>query len=144
MKLPPDAKGILEAAYQKSYPCTLATASKDGKPDIGIKGSMMVFDDESLAYWERTKRAHLNNILANPKVAVICWDGHEKTGYRFFGTAQIVEDSAVRDAVRERVSETEKKLDPDKQGLAIIIKVSAVIPLGKARQTFKPENAPAY
>jgi len=144
MKIPPEAKGILENAYQKSYPCVLATSTKDGKPDIGIKASMMVFDEESLAYWERTKKTHLNNIFANPNIAVICWDGQEKTGYRFFGTAEIASDEKVRDAVRERVPENEKKLDPNKEGLAIIIKVSTVLPLGKAKQTFKPENAPAH
>ncbi|MCS4538679.1 MAG: pyridoxamine 5'-phosphate oxidase family protein [Thaumarchaeota archaeon] len=144
MKLPPEAKGIVETAYQKSYPCILATSSRDGKPDIGIKGSMMVFDDESLAYWERTKSTHLNNILANPNVAVICWDGQEKTGYRFFGTAVIANDEKIRDAVRERVSENERKLDPNKEGVVIIIRVSTVIPLGKAKQTFKPENASAH
>lgn len=141
MELPPEARGILEAAAAKSHPCILATASKDGKPDIGIKASMMAFDDESLAYWERTKRTHLNNILSNPHVAVICWDGQEKTGYRFFGTAQIVNDNPTRDAIRERVSESEKKQDPNKEGFAITIKVSTVIPLGKAKLTFKPEPA---
>ena len=141
MKLPPEARGILEAATQKSYPCVLATASKDGKPDIGIKASMMVFDDESLAYWERTKRAHLNNIESNPSVAVICWDGQEKTGYRFFGNAEISTDEKIRDAIRERAPESERKLDPNKEGLAMIIKISTVLPLGKARQTFKSETS---
>ena len=141
MKLPPEARGILEAATQKSYPCVLATASKDGKPDIGIKASMMVFDDESLAYWERTKRAHLNNIESNPSVAVICWDGQEKTGYRFFGNAEISTDEKIRDAIRERAPESERKLDPNKEGLAMIINISTVLPLGKARQTFKSETS---
>ena len=141
MKIPPEARGILEAAIQKTYPCTLATASIDGKPDVGIKASMIVFDDESLAYWERTKRTHLSNILSNPNVAVICWDGQEKTGYRFFGTVEISTDEKIRETIRERVPESERKLDPNKEGLAMIIKVSTVMPLGKARQTFKTETS---
>ena len=139
MKLPAEVKEVLESAEQKGYPCVLATASKEGKPNIGLKASMMAYDDESLAYWERTKATHMDNIQANPSVAIICWDGQVKTGYRFMGTAEIVNDGKIREELWERVIEREKKNDPNKAGVAIIIKVSTIIPMGKAKQTWKPE-----
>ena len=39
---------------------------KAGEPNIGPKGSMMVLNDQSLAYWERTHRTTENNIEDNP------------------------------------------------------------------------------
>ena len=41
---------LIDNALANGCPCILATAAPDGEPDIGYKGSMMVFDDESLAY----------------------------------------------------------------------------------------------
>ena len=52
-------KDLVNNALANGCPCILATVSGDGEPDIGYKGSMMVFDDQSLAYWERTKRQHM-------------------------------------------------------------------------------------
>ncbi len=51
--------------------CWIATANKAGEPDLGPKGSMMVFDDQSLAYWERTRRTTLQNLEENPNVVVV-------------------------------------------------------------------------
>lgn len=135
MKIPTEVKGVIDGATDKGYPCILATSTSDGKPDIGIKASIMVYDDDSLAYWERTKRTHLANLQTNPNVAVICWDGQVKTGYRFFGVAEVVDDESLRKKIREMVRQSEKEKDPNMEGLAIIIRVSTVIPLGKARQT---------
>ncbi len=63
-------KELVDNALANGSPCILATVSGDGEPDIGYKGSMMVFDPESLAYWERTKRVHLKNVKENPRVIV--------------------------------------------------------------------------
>ena len=57
-------------ALANRTPCILATASATGEPSLGYKGSMMVFDDEHLAYWERARRGLLEHIEQNPKVTV--------------------------------------------------------------------------
>ncbi|MGH7810015.1 MAG: pyridoxamine 5'-phosphate oxidase family protein, partial [Candidatus Binatia bacterium] len=59
---------LVDNALANGSPCILATVSAEGEPDIGFKGSMLVFDNESLAYWERTKRVHMKNVKENPKV----------------------------------------------------------------------------
>ncbi|MBI2985325.1 MAG: pyridoxamine 5'-phosphate oxidase family protein [Deltaproteobacteria bacterium] len=65
---------LVDNALANGCPCILASAAADGEPDIGYKGSLMVFDHESLAYWERTRCQHLKNVLANPKVVVLFRD----------------------------------------------------------------------
>ena len=44
-------KELIDPALANGCPCILATVSADGEPDIGYKGSMMVFDKQSLAYF---------------------------------------------------------------------------------------------
>jgi len=135
LSIPPTASKVVDEAYLRKYPCTLASSSRDGIPNIGFKGSMFVFDENSLAFWERSKRTHLKNIQENSRVAVLCWDSAERTGFRFKGTAKIVEDGVIKDQIWSRVNETEKSKDPEKSGYAILIRVDEVLPMGKARQS---------
>jgi uncharacterized protein len=71
INLTDDMRNLVDKALANGSPCILASVSAEGEPDIGFKGSMMIFDDESLAYWERTRRQHFENIQANPKVVVL-------------------------------------------------------------------------
>jgi hypothetical protein len=107
IKLIDQMKDLINNALENGCPCVLATAAPDGEPDIGFKGSMMVFDDESLAYWERTKRQHLKNITANPKVVVLFRDGKSKAAWRFHGLAEVHEAGAIRDQVMARTVSAE-------------------------------------
>ena len=79
----PIATHIDGAFVPEGNVCWIATANKNGEPDIGPKGSMMVFDDQSLAYWERTNRQTLQNILENPNVAVVYRNAEERLQWRF-------------------------------------------------------------
>ena len=58
MPLSDTIKKLINNAWDDGYPCLLATAGKDG-PNISVKGSMIVFDDKHLAYWERSKKKSL-------------------------------------------------------------------------------------
>ena len=68
----------------------IATASKDGAPNIGPKGSMYVFDDETFVYSEGTGEKTLRNIQQNPKVAVLVVDREKADGYQIKGTAELL------------------------------------------------------
>ena len=126
IKLIDQMKELINNALENGCPCVLATAAPDGEPDIGFKGSMMVFDDDSLAYWERTKRQHLKNITANPKVVVLFRDGKSKAAWRFHGLAEVHEAGAIRDQVMARTVAAELEKDPDRKGAAVVIKLDRV------------------
>ena len=91
---------------------------------------MMVFDNESLAYWERTKRQHLKNIQENPKVLVFFRDSKSMLNFRFHGTATINEDGAIREQVMARTVQKELDRDPERKGVAVVIRVNKVTNLG--------------
>ena len=130
IKLIDQMRELIDPALANGCPCILATASPDGEPDIGLKGSMMVFDDESLAYWERTRRQHLKNITANPKVIVLFRDTKTKVNWRFHGVATVHDSGAVRDQVMARTVPAELEKDPERKGSAVVIRIEKVTNLG--------------
>ena len=54
-------RDIILSAWADDHVCLLGTMGKSG-PNISPKGSMIVFDDSHLAYWERSKRKALENL----------------------------------------------------------------------------------
>src|SRR3989442_2575976 len=69
--------------------CVLATTGAEGGPDIGLKGSMMVLDQDHLAYWERTLGQHLENLRRSPGAAVLYFNRERRQYVRFFGQADL-------------------------------------------------------
>lgn len=125
-----EMRNMIDNALANGCPCVLATVSADGEPDIGYKGSMMVFDNESLAYWERTRRQHLKNVTQNPKVIVLFRDGKTRVNFRFHGTATVHESGPLRDQVMKRTVKDELDKDPERKGAAVIIRVDRITNLG--------------
>jgi len=130
IKLIDQMRELIDSALANGCPCVLATAAPDGEPDIGFKGSMMVFDDESLAYWERTKRQHLKNVTANPKVVVLFRDAKTKVACRFHGVAAVQVAGALREQVMARTVPAELEKDPERKGLAVVIRIDKVTNMG--------------
>lgn len=86
----------------------IATASKDGTPNIGPKGSMYVIDDETLAYSEATCGKTLGNLQENPKVTVMVVDREKSDGYRVKGRAELLTSGALFEQVARRQEERKK------------------------------------
>ena len=123
-------KELIDNALANGSPCILATVSADGEPDIGYKGSMMVLDNESLAYWERTKRVHMKNVKENPRVIVLFRDAKTKAAWRFHGTATVHESGPIRDQVMARTVKDELDKDPERKGAAVVIRLDKITNMG--------------
>jgi hypothetical protein len=130
IKILDQMRELVNPALENGCPCVLATAGANGEPDIGFKGSMMVFDDESLAYWERTKRQHLKNITENPKVVVLFRDAKTKVAWRFHGVATVHESGPIRDQVMARTVPAELEKDPERKGAAVVIRLDKITNMG--------------
>ncbi|MCD5402841.1 MAG: pyridoxamine 5'-phosphate oxidase family protein, partial [Dehalococcoidia bacterium] len=109
--------------------CTVGTVDKDGQPQLSLKGSVMVYDSETLAYWERAKRTALANVADNPKVTVLYNNMTDRIRWRFYGTAEVHESDPIRGEVMSRTVEAELERDPDRLGVAVLIKVNKVAEL---------------
>ena len=124
---------LIDPALERGTPCLVATASKDGFPNVGYKGSVMVFDDASLAFWERTLQGTLDNIAENPHVMVLFRDPASRAAWRFLGQATIYKEGPLREQVMARTVPAELERDPEHKGYAVIIRVEKVLPLSGQR-----------
>jgi predicted pyridoxine 5'-phosphate oxidase superfamily flavin-nucleotide-binding protein len=129
IQLTQQMRDLIDPALAKGTPCLVATVSKDGMPNIGYKGSVMVFDDESLAYWERTLQGTSQNVEENPNVMILFRDPATRAAWRFVGKATVHKTGALRDQVMARTVQAELDRDPERKGYAVIIKVDKIMPL---------------
>jgi Pyridoxamine 5'-phosphate oxidase len=139
IKLTDLMRSLLNSALADGTPCLVGTASKDGYPQISPKGSVVVFDDENLCYWERSKRSSLKRLEENPHVSVFYRNAartaeipYRAGCIRFYGDVRLVESGAERDKVWTLIPEAERKPDPEKKGTAVLVRLQSVQELSGA------------
>ena len=96
--------GEMKAMFERQL-AVVATASRDGTPNAGPKGSMHVVDDETLAYAEGRGEKTLRNLKENPKVAVMVVDREKRGGYQVKGTAELLNSGDFFERVARRQEE---------------------------------------
>jgi len=106
----------------KSGRCLVVTASKDGWPSAGPKGSVMVVDDSTLAYGEAVGKQTYSNLKENPKVAIVVVDYEQRVGFRFVGTAELETSGELYETYAQRY----EKMNRPRPKAAVRIKVEAI------------------
>ncbi len=117
---------LVDRANGDGFSCTLGTADKNGQPQLSLKGSVMVFDSETLAYWERAKRSALENVAENPKVVILYNNPEKRIRWRFYGTAVVHESGEIRENVMSRTVQAELDRDPERLGVGVLVKVEKI------------------
>ena len=124
---------LLSKALPDGAPCLVGTASKDGHPQISPKGSLAVFDDRTLCYWERSHRSSLAHIEANGRVVVYYRNAaraaenpYRSSAIRFHGAARILRGGPERERAWELTNTEERDKDPKKNGFAVLIDVDLI------------------
>lgn len=69
----------------------VATVCPDGTPNVSPKGTVSVLDDEHLIFADIRSPGTVANLRANPSVEVNVVDPFVRKGYRFKGTAQVLD-----------------------------------------------------
>jgi uncharacterized protein len=130
MPISQKVRDLILNAWANDHVCLLGTVGKDG-PNISPKGSMVVFDDEHLAYWERSKRKALDNVAHDPRVVVIYADmktwragGMKSPALRFYGTAKVHESGPVKDAIFSKLLKREQEHDGADTGVGVLIRIA--------------------
>lgn len=125
-------RGPIESALEDGTPCLLGTVSADGRPEISPKGSVIVQDDSTLAFWERSNRGAAGNIAANARVVIFYRNPAQAeslpqgAALRLYGTASAVDDDALAGAIYDRIPEREQKADSGRKGHAVLVKVDRI------------------
>jgi predicted pyridoxine 5'-phosphate oxidase superfamily flavin-nucleotide-binding protein len=86
----PDMKRIVEE-QRLGF---VATAAADGTPNVSPKGTFVVLDDVTIAFGEIRSPGTIRNLRDNPRIEVNFVDPFVRRGYRFAGTARVIERGA--------------------------------------------------
>ncbi len=119
-------KELVNRNHADGWDCTIGTVDKNGQPQLSLKGSVMVYDFETLAYWERAKRTALENVVENPKITVLYNNMTDRIRWRFYGMAEVHESGFIREDVMSRIVHAELERDPERLGVAVLIKVNRI------------------
>jgi uncharacterized protein len=129
MAITEQIKTLINNAWTDGYVCMLATVGPNG-PNISPKGSMLVFDDQHLAYWERSKKIALENLQHDKRVCMMYGnfkaqrDGVLPSGFlRFWGTAELHESGPIHDAIFARLNKREQEHAGADTGIGVLIKI---------------------
>jgi hypothetical protein len=120
---------LISTAWEDGAPCLLATQGPDG-PNISPKGSMVVFDDDNLAYWERSKKQALANLAHDNRVCVIYANfaaqrqGVLESGFlRFYGTAELHESGPTHEKIFSLLSPREQTHVGADTGIGVLVRI---------------------
>ncbi len=119
------------SAIPDGRPALVATASASGMPDLAYKGSLMVLDDDHLAFWERAHGTTLQNLRQNPQASALYWNPTARISWKFFGVAELLTAGARRMEIMGRTVQIELDRDPERKGVAVVIRIDKVIQLGQ-------------
>ncbi len=124
---------FLEQALEDGAPPLIGTATAGGDPQISPKGTLAVYDEGTLCFWERSYRTSYDAIVENPRVIVYCRNQarakevpFRNAALRFRGVARIASDEAARERVWNLSPPAEQARDPERKGLAILIRVDRI------------------
>lgn len=126
IKLTEDIQEAINNSLANRNPCVLATASPTGDLSISFRGSMVAWNDNALAYWDRSLGTAIEHVLAHGKVVILFRDPQARIGWKFFGTATAYPEGPVREQVMLRVPQPELDRDPDLKGYAVIVTLDRV------------------
>ena len=132
-------RDLLARATDDGVPCLVGTASNSGYPQISPKGSVAVFDERTLSFWERSFRSAAAAIRENPRVVVYYRNAartaeipYRSAAMRFHGTARIVESGPERERAWALTIPFEQERDPERKGVAVLIDVERIEELSGA------------
>ena len=92
-------------------PALIATASKEGKPNVSAKGSFRVLDDEHVVFADITSPRTIANLRENPQLSAIVFDPTTRKGCRIWGRAEIVDNGPLFDSMSKEYAAKKMKVN---------------------------------
>jgi uncharacterized protein len=75
-------------AIEQIRPAMVATAGKDGRPNVSPKGSLQVLDGDYLVFSDLRSPRTIANLKENPYISIIGLDPSTRKGWRVWGKAE--------------------------------------------------------
>jgi hypothetical protein len=111
--------------------CLVGTCLPNGYAQITPRGSVQVYDDETISIWERGRGSTNAHLQDGTKVTVYLHNWALKDSgvlpigglARFYGVASLHKSGPVYEEVWRRLIQPEKDSDPEKKGFAVLVRV---------------------
>ncbi|GAB4252245.1 MAG: hypothetical protein Kow00122_10010 [Thermoleophilia bacterium] len=117
-KLPENAQRTME----KGHNVWVATVGEDGWPNVAIKGSGALLDDEHLYFADLFSKKTRANLAHDNRVAVGIFDPEGKVAVQVKGHAETVTDGDLFRQVAERIAGLQAGLPPIQAVVRIQVK----------------------
>ena len=98
----------VQKLFKEVKDVVFSTASLDAQPNTCIVGMKTIIDDETIYLSDQFFKKTLANVQANPKVAVVFWQGSE--AYEIHGTARYVNEGEEFTSQKEWVDAAFEKM----------------------------------
>jgi putative heme iron utilization protein len=92
-------------------PGIIATASKNGKPNVSAKGSFRVFDDDHVLFGDISSPRTIANLRENPQVSVLVVHPKSMRGCRIWGRGEILDSGELFDQMSKEFAERNLKVN---------------------------------
>lgn len=134
----PHIPEFLNQHILEAYPencCTVSTLLADGYCQIALRGSIHVYNQDTIAYWDRGTGTTAETVQNGSKVTVFyrngALSGRSGNGLlpaggtaRFYGVAEVhADDDEFRERVWNGMIQAERDGDPEKAGRAVLVKL---------------------
>jgi len=124
--LPAVVRTAINGALANNTPITVAYTGSDGAPVLSLRGSTQVYGKSALSIWVRNPKGGLVDAARAGKVISFLYrDSSRRMTLVMSGKGRIVE-GAERDRVWSISPEVEKRHDPERKGVAIVIDLDKV------------------
>ena len=126
IKFTDDMKERVNKAFEDKKYCIWITTSEEGYPDVSFRGSTFVYDDDHIAFWDRSLGQSTTNLERNPNVCMLYYDGASRVGWRFYGKAAVHKEGETRQEILRRVCKAELDKDPERKGYGVLVRVDKI------------------
>lgn len=107
----------VKAVFDKQRVISMATADKEGVPNVILVGMWWWDDDETVCvvdnYLNKTRR----NLLENPRVSFVAWDREARKSFQIKCGVEVVSDGPLYEKGRKKATERERPLP----GRAVVV-----------------------
>ncbi|PPD57302.1 pyridoxamine 5'-phosphate oxidase family protein [Dehalogenimonas etheniformans] len=116
VKIPQDLQ-----EFMKGKQGWVATSSKNGVPNVSIKGSLRLLDDEHLVFADLFSMKTRTNLAENPVAAIMVFDEASKRGYMFKGSTEQIGSGPLYDQTAEAIHKAMPQLPAPKYVVKVTV-----------------------
>jgi uncharacterized protein len=113
----------MKEAFSKMKIFPVATASKDGTPNVIPLGIVRLVDDETIWITDNFMNKSMSNLRINPKIAIYLWGPEIKGCFQIKGTAAIRNSGVEYEEMKARMNKERPEL-PARS--LVIVKITEV------------------